>query len=63
LNLLRLAQTYFDLTDAINLELGASWLGVPADGDRKLWGGYVTVRHQPGTSGFYQGLVWGTEWL
>lgn len=63
LNLLGRAQTYFDLTDAINLELGASWLGVPADGDRNLWGGDVTFRHQPGTSGFYQGLVWGTEWL
>jgi hypothetical protein len=23
----------------------------------------VTLRHQPGTSGFYQGLVWGSEWL
>jgi len=23
----------------------------------------VTLRHQPGTSGFYQGFVLGTEWL
>jgi len=57
------AQTYFDLTDTLNVELGATWLGIPRDSDRNLWGGDLTVRHQPGTSGFYQGLVWGTEWL
>ncbi len=28
-----------------------------------MFGADVTLRHQPGTSGFYQGLVWGTEWL
>jgi hypothetical protein len=56
--------TYVDLTDTVNLELGASWLGVPSGNDhRNLWGFDVTLRHQPGTSGFYQGLVWGTEWL
>jgi hypothetical protein len=56
--------TYFDLTDTLNLEVGGSWLGVPNGNDhRNLWGFDVTLRHQPGTSGFYQGLVWGTEWL
>jgi len=63
LNMLGRAQTYFDLTDTVNLELGASWLGIPADSNRNLYAGDVTFRHQPGTQGFYQGLVWGTEWL
>jgi hypothetical protein len=55
--------TYFDLTDTLNAEVGASWLGVPQNGDRSLWGVDLTLRHQPGTSRFYQGLVWGSEWL
>lgn len=57
------AQTYFDLTDTLNVELGGSWLGVPHQSNRNLWGTDVTFRHQPGTEGFYQGLVWGSEWL
>jgi hypothetical protein len=56
-------QTYYDLTDTWNVELGGSWLGVPHTSSRNLWGTDVTFRHQPGTEGFYQGLVWGTEWL
>lgn len=63
LTVLGRAQTYFDLTDAWNVEVGGSWVGIPHDSERNLWGTDVTVRHQPGTSGFYQGLVWGTEWL
>jgi len=56
-------QTYADLTDDWNVELGGTWLGVPQDHDRNLWGVDVTVRHQPGTQSLYQGLVWGTELL
>jgi hypothetical protein len=63
LNVLGRLHTYLDLTDTLNVELGATWLGIPRDSDRNLWGGDVTLRHQPGTSGFYQGLAWGTEWL
>jgi len=56
--------TYFDLTDSLNLEVGGTWLGVPAgDSERNTWGVDVTLRHQPGTTGVYQGFVWGTEWL
>jgi hypothetical protein len=54
--------TYVDLTDTLNLELGASMIAVPKYSDRYLWGGDVTLRHQPGTSEVYQGFVWGTEW-
>jgi len=63
LTILGRAQTYFDLTDDLNVELGGTWLGIPHNSDRNLWGTDVTFRHQPGTEGFYQGLVWGTEWL
>jgi hypothetical protein len=52
-----------DLTDTLNAELGGTWLGVPDENQRSLWAADLTVRHQPGTSGTYQGLVWGTEWL
>src|SRR5262245_27783671 len=54
--------TYFDLTDTLNLELGGTWVGVPRDSQRNLYGADVTLRHQPGTSGVYQGLVVGSEW-
>jgi hypothetical protein len=63
LSVLGRAQTYFDLTDSLNVELGGSWVGVPHENERNLWGADVTLRHQPGTGGFYQGLVWGSEWL
>jgi hypothetical protein len=56
-------QTYFDLTDTLNLEVGASWLTVPTNANRELYGVDVTFRHQPGTSSFYQGTVVGVEWL
>jgi hypothetical protein len=54
--------TYLDLTDTWNVELGGTWYGVPQNRTRNLWGLDVTLRHQPGTSGLYQGLVIGTEW-
>jgi hypothetical protein len=63
LNVLGRLQTYLDLTDALNVELGGSWLGVPRGNERSLWGVDLTLRHQPGTAGFYQGLAWGSEWL
>jgi hypothetical protein len=63
LNYLGRLHTYADLTDDWNVELGATWLGVPQDHDRNLYGVDVTVRHQPGTQTAYQGLVWGTELL
>jgi hypothetical protein len=55
--------TYFDLTDTLNVELGGTWLGIPKHDARRTFGVDLTLRHQPGTSGTYQGLVWGTEWL
>jgi hypothetical protein len=54
--------TYFDLTDTINAELGGTWIGVPQEHQRSLYGVDLTLRHQPGTSGVYQGLVIGSEW-
>jgi hypothetical protein len=54
--------TYFDLTDTLNLELGGTWLTVPQHDTRDLYGFDATLRHQPGTSRFYQGLVLGSEW-
>jgi hypothetical protein len=54
--------TYFDLTDTLNLEVGGTWFGVPQDRERSLYGADVTLRHQPGTSGAYQGFVIGSEW-
>ncbi|HKE10874.1 MAG TPA: hypothetical protein VKE73_04825 [Myxococcota bacterium] len=55
--------TYFDLTDTFNVEVGGTYFGVPKDHDRHLYGVDVTFRHQPGTSGFYQGTTLGVEWL
>lgn len=54
--------TYFDLTDALNLELGGTFATVADRGARYLYGFDATLRHQPGTSAFYQGLVLGSEW-
>ena len=54
--------TYFDLTDTLNLELGGTFATVADHGARYLYGFDVTLRHQPGTSEFYQGLVLGSEW-
>ena len=54
--------TYFDLTDALNLELGGTYLTVPQHSTRNLYGFDATLRHQPGTSRFYQGFVIGSEW-
>jgi hypothetical protein len=55
--------TYFDLTDTLNLELGGTFFTSPKHGARYFYGVDATVRHQPGTSEFYQGLVIGSEWL
>jgi hypothetical protein len=54
--------TYFDLTEALNLELGGSFATVVQDGSRYLYGFDATLRHQPGTSRLYQGFVLGSEW-
>jgi len=54
--------TYFDLTDALNLELGGTFATVADRGARYLYGFDATLRHQPGTSSLYQGLVLGSEW-
>jgi hypothetical protein len=55
--------TYLDLTDALNVEVGGSLALVPQDSRRQLYGVDVTLRHQPGSGGFYQGAVLGAEWL
>jgi len=54
--------TYFDLSDTLNLEVGGTYFTVNQDNTRSLFGVDATLRHQPGTSGFYQGLVLGSEW-
>ena len=54
--------TYFDVSDTLNLEIGGTYFTVNHDSARNLFGLDVTLRHQPGTSGFYQGLVLGSEW-
>jgi hypothetical protein len=54
--------TYFDLSDTLNLELGGTFATVADHGARYLYGFDATLRHQPGTSAFYQGLVLGSEW-
>ena len=54
--------TYFDLSDTLNLEIGGTYFTVNHDSTRNLFGADVTLRHQPGTSGFYQGFVLGSEW-
>jgi hypothetical protein len=54
--------TYFDLSDTLNLEIGGTYFTVNQNHTRELFGVDATLRHQPGTSGFYQGLVVGSEW-
>jgi hypothetical protein len=54
--------TYFDLTDTLNVDVGATWVGIPRDHQRNLYGVELTLRHQPGTGGVYQGFVIGSEW-
>jgi hypothetical protein len=54
--------TYLDLTDTLNVELGGTFVAAPSDTRRRLWGVDLTLRHQPGTSSFYQGSVIGSEW-
>jgi hypothetical protein len=55
--------TYVDVTDTLNVEVGGTFAAVPQDERRLLYGVDVTLRHQPGTSGFYQGTTIGAEWL
>jgi hypothetical protein len=69
--------TYFDLTDNQNVELGASSAWTPkravaptAGGDsvrrntwRTLSGVDLTYRYQPASGGLYRRLTWGTEVL
>jgi len=55
--------TYYDLTDTLNVELGGTFFTSPKHGARYLYGIDATLRHQPGTSEFYQGFVIGSEWL
>ena len=62
LTVLARPHTYFDLTDTLNLELGGTWFGVPQDHQLNVYGADLTLRHQPGTSGAYQGFVIGSEW-
>ena len=54
--------TYFDLTDTLNFELGGTFATIADRGARYLYGFDATLRHQPGTSEFYQGFVLGSEW-
>jgi hypothetical protein len=55
--------TYFDLTETASVELGGTFAVRPAEERRNLYGVDVTFRHQPGTSGFYQGTDLGGEWF
>jgi hypothetical protein len=54
---------YLDLTETASVELGGTFAVRPAEERRNLYGVDVTFRHQPGTSGFYQGTVVAAEWL
>lgn len=55
--------TYFDLTDTFSAEIGGTYLFIPRDSNRNLYGVDVTLRHFPGFAGFYQGTTVGVEWL
>ncbi len=55
--------TYFDLTETASVELGGTFAVRPSEKRRNLYGVDVTFRHQPGTSGFYQGTVLAGEWI
>jgi hypothetical protein len=63
LDILVRPHTYVDLTDTLNAEIGGTWVGVPSHSERNLFAVDFTLRHQPGTSNIYQGLVWGSEWM
>jgi hypothetical protein len=54
---------YLDVTDAFSMELGGTYFTVPRDRNRSLYGLDLTLRHQPGSQGFYQGTTVGTEWM
>lgn len=54
--------TYVDVTDTLNVELGGTYFSAPSGTRRRLLGADLTIRHQPGTSSFYQGTVVGSEW-
>ncbi len=54
--------TYVDLGDTLNVEFGGTYFAAPSETRRRLYGVDVTLRHQPGTSAFYQGTVAGSEW-
>jgi hypothetical protein len=62
------AATFFGLSDANNLDLGASLAGTPAvknenDQPRYLTGFDLTYRYLPLSQAGYRGLIWGTEVL
>ena len=54
---------YLDLADTLGAELGGSYLAIPRDRSRSLYGVDLTLRHQPNGSGFYQGTTLGAEWM
>ncbi len=54
--------TYVDLTDSLNAEFGGSYVAAPSETRRRLYGVDVVLRHQPGSSSFYQGTAVGSEW-
>lgn len=54
---------YFDVTDSFGVEFGGTGLFIPRDHERALYGLDVTLRHQSGTRGFYQGTTFGVEWM
>ncbi len=55
--------TYLDFSDSWNVELGGTYLTIPRDRNRSLYGVDLTLRHQPSGSGFYQGTTFGSEWM
>lgn len=67
--------SYFDVTDSVGADLGASLAWTPKsdfcsfgtcavnDSWRTLSGADVTVRYQPSAGGMYKGIMWGTEAL
>lgn len=54
---------YLDLADTLGAELGGTYLAIPRDRSRSLYGVDLTLRHQPNGSGFYQGTTLGAEWM
>jgi hypothetical protein len=62
------AATFFGLTDANSIDLGASYAYTPKvkienDRERQLAGLDLTYRYTPLSQAGYRGLVWGTEVL